>query len=78
MSRALSLPHEHGGYLTIAGAAACGVALAHARAPALAERFSDHYFTMLAVASSLWLLGALVWGSGLLLMVRTRRNAEAT
>ncbi|HEX9104144.1 MAG TPA: YwiC-like family protein [Polyangia bacterium] len=36
MSRALSLPHEHGGYLTIAGAAASGVALAHARGPALA------------------------------------------
>jgi hypothetical protein len=36
MSRALSLPHEHGGYLTIAGAAAAGVALAHARGPALA------------------------------------------
>ena len=36
MSRALSLPHEHGGYLTIAGAAACGVALAPARLPALA------------------------------------------
>lgn len=36
MSRALSLPHEHGGYLTIAGATAAGVALAHARAPSLA------------------------------------------
>ena len=36
MSRALSLPHEHGGYLTIAGATAAGVGLAHARAPALA------------------------------------------
>ena len=36
MSRALSLPHEHGGYLTIAGATAAGVCLAHARAPALA------------------------------------------
>lgn len=36
MKRALSLPHEHGGYLTIAGAAACGVALAQARGPALA------------------------------------------
>jgi hypothetical protein len=36
VSRALSLPHEHGGYLTIAGAAFAGVALAHARAPALA------------------------------------------
>ncbi|MGZ3405969.1 MAG: YwiC-like family protein, partial [Polyangia bacterium] len=36
MSRALSLPHEHGGYLTIVGAAAAGVTLAHARGPALA------------------------------------------
>jgi hypothetical protein len=36
VSRALSLPHEHGGYLTIAGAAAAGVALAPARGAALA------------------------------------------
>ena len=36
MSRALSLPHEHGGYLTIAGAATIGIALAPARGPALA------------------------------------------
>ena len=36
MSRTLSLPHEHGGYLTIAGATAAGVSLAHARGPSLA------------------------------------------
>lgn len=36
MSRAVSLPHEHGGYLTIAGATAIGVALSPARGPALA------------------------------------------
>ena len=36
MSRSLSLPHEHGGYLTIAGATAIAIALAPARGPALA------------------------------------------
>jgi hypothetical protein len=36
MSRALSLPREHGGYLTIAGAAVVGIALSHAHAAALA------------------------------------------
>jgi len=36
VSRALSLPHEHGGYLTIAGAATAGVVIAQARGPAVA------------------------------------------
>jgi uncharacterized protein involved in response to NO len=37
-----------------------------ASARACAEHFSSHYFEALAVASSLWLLGALVWGGFLL------------
>jgi hypothetical protein len=36
VSRTLSLPHEHGGYLTLAAATLAGVAIAAARAPALA------------------------------------------
>jgi uncharacterized protein involved in response to NO len=35
-------------------------------ARASAERFSQHYFQALAIASSLWLIGALVWGTVLL------------
>jgi hypothetical protein len=36
VSRAFSLPHEHGGYLTLAGATIAGVAVAGAHAAALA------------------------------------------
>lgn len=36
MSRAISLPHEHGGYLTLLGATLAGTGLAEARGPALA------------------------------------------
>jgi uncharacterized protein involved in response to NO len=36
--------------------------IAAALARATAERFSLHYFEALAIASSLWLIAALVWG----------------
>jgi uncharacterized protein involved in response to NO len=43
-------------------------------ARACAEHLSAHYFEALAVASSLWLAGALVWGAYLVgLIVRSAR-----
>jgi hypothetical protein len=41
-----------------------------AAARASAERFSTHYFEALAIASSLWLLGAIVWAAFLVRMIR--------
>jgi uncharacterized protein involved in response to NO len=47
--------------------------LVAACARACAEHFSQHYFEALAIASSLWLLGALVWGAYLFgLIIRSR------
>ena len=34
-----------------------------------AEHFSNHYFEALAIASSLWLVGALLWGGFLLRLI---------
>jgi uncharacterized protein involved in response to NO len=45
--------------------------LVAACARASAEHFSQHYFEALAIASSLWLAGALVWGMYLLRMIVT-------
>jgi uncharacterized protein involved in response to NO len=50
-----------------------GLVLVAACARACAEHFSQHYFEALAIASSLWLLGALVWGAYLFgLIIRSR------
>jgi hypothetical protein len=47
--------------------------LVAACARACAEHFSQHYFEALAIASSLWLAGALVWGAYLFgLIIRSR------
>jgi uncharacterized protein involved in response to NO len=46
-------------------------------ARACAEHFSQHYFEALAVASSLWLAGALVWGAYLLRLILTADEAAA-
>jgi len=40
-------------------------------ARATAERFAAHYFGALAVASSLWLAGALLWGMFLMRLLAT-------
>jgi uncharacterized protein involved in response to NO len=51
-----------------------------AGARACAEHFSQHYFQALAVASSLWLVGALLWGTFLLRLIASspRRALEST
>jgi uncharacterized protein involved in response to NO len=50
-----------------------GLVLVAACARACAEHFSQHYFEALAIASSLWLAGALVWGAYLFgLIIRSR------
>jgi uncharacterized protein involved in response to NO len=55
--------------------------LVAACARASAEHFSQHYFEALAIASSLWLAGALVWGGYLLRLIigspRTTTGAAA-
>jgi hypothetical protein len=38
-------------------------------ARACAEHFPEHYFEALTVASSLWLFGALAWGTFLLRLI---------
>ena len=43
----------------------------------LAERFPMHYFAALAAAATLWLLGALLWGSLILPMLLPRRDPQA-
>jgi hypothetical protein len=47
-------------------------------ARACAEHFSQHYFEALTVASSLWLAGALLWGTFLFSLVSRAAAAEAT
>jgi hypothetical protein len=54
----------------VATVGALTVAAALARASA--ERFPLHYFEALALASSLWLLGALVWGVFLVGLIARR------
>jgi len=49
-----------------------GLTVAAALARATAEQFASHYVEALAVASSLWLLAALVWGVLLVSMVVRR------
>jgi hypothetical protein len=43
---------------------------------ACAERFSQHYFEALAIASSLWLVGAVVWGAVLIRLIVGRTPPE--
>jgi uncharacterized protein involved in response to NO len=46
-------------------------------ARACAEHFAQHYFEALAIASSLWLLGALVWGAYLVRLIVGGERASA-
>jgi uncharacterized protein involved in response to NO len=59
------------------GLVIAALTLAAAIARASAERFRDHYFEALAVASSLWLAAALVWGVYLVSMLLRRAPTEA-
>lgn len=54
-----------------------GLVVLAAAARACAEHFSSHYFEALAVASSLWLLGALVWGGFLLRVIARPLRASS-
>ena len=65
------LAHARSWPVILIGALTVAAALARA----CAEHLADHYTDALALASALWLTGALVWGVSIFLMILRRPGA---